>query len=381
MIGYIYIQRFYVRELGLEHDPMPAVVLKNKKILDINLAAETRRVHAQMSSRDAKACLMGGTFREWHHDSYVNAARAWLDRVAEFSDTIEIDAQHSAWIDLSRHPDPVSTYRSLLDSIDHARGGLAKNKWLAKLAATHGDPVFDAVFDPRRFMADIPVEAVSAIQGAHAERLSFLGYRTCGDAAKIALETLLRQFGEEGLAIHSALRGEGGERVKAQYPERSIGDRFVFPEPIDDIQIIDRTLTKLAHRVGRHLKRLDAFGSRISLTLLMEDASTLLDQRTFTRPISDPRSVYFAMKRLFDSLDNKQPVQEIRIRLFELEHKSPHQQSFDQLLMREKLSRADSALKCVRKSFGEDSVKLGKDLVVPRRLRVLKEWRDATGWV
>ena len=77
MIAYLQIQRFYVRTLGLEHHHDPAIVTKDKAVLDLNIAAERRRVNADMSARDAKASLMGGVFRQWETEAYIDAQRAW----------------------------------------------------------------------------------------------------------------------------------------------------------------------------------------------------------------------------------------------------------------------------------------------------------------
>jgi hypothetical protein len=380
LIAYLQIQRFYVRTLGLEDHPDPVVVTKNKTVLDLNLAAAKRRVDAEMSARDAKASLMGGIFREWDAKEFRQAQRDWLDFAVDFSDVVEPDEQHSAWVDLSKHPDPIATYRAMLEAIPHSNGGLSPTKWLSKLAAKRNDASLNAVFDAQVFLSDIPIHQIEPITFDQAARLEFLGYSTCGKALDIPLDVLQRQFGGHALTIWNALRGQVNQAVQAIYPEKSAADRTYFPAPVEDIVVVDNSLLKLANRLASRLQGNDLFGATMKLILEFEDRDPTIAERTFTKPLHDRRSLYFASKRLYDSLNNEQPVAAIRISLPELHHKVHHQESFDQLELRQKLQRADTVVKCVRKSYGDAAIKIAGDVQVPRRQLVLKEWRNATGW-
>jgi hypothetical protein len=91
--------------------------------------------------------------------------------------------------------------------------------------------------------------------------------------------------------------------------------------------------------------------------------------------------VYFAAKRIWEALAPKSPVMGLRITLKELRKKQRHQTSFDSLIKDEKILRAHNALLSVRKSFGDQSIQIAGDIPLVRRRKVLKEWRDATGWV
>jgi len=380
LIAFLQIQRFYVRTLGLEDHPDPVIVTKDKAVLDLNIAAEQRRVNAEMSTRDAKASLMGGVFRQWEPECYSCAQHAWLDLAVDFSDVVEPDEQHSAWVDLSIHPDPIATYRAMLEAIPYSKGGLSPTKWLSKLAAKRNDAALDAVFDPQAFLHGIPIHQIEPITFEQAAKLEFLGYTTCGKALDIPLDVLHRQFGGHAVTIWNALRGQVNQAVQAIYPEKSAADRIYFANPVEDMAVVENTLLKLANQLASRLLGNDLFGATMKLTLEFEDQDPTIAERTFTKPLHDRRSLYFASKRLYDSLNNEQPVAAIRISLPELHHKVHHQESFDQLELREKLQRADTAIRCVRKSYGDASIKIAGDIQVPRRQLVLKEWRNATGW-
>jgi DNA polymerase IV len=380
LIAYLRIQRFYVRSLGLDEHPDPVVIVKGESVLDINPAGIRRRVESEMSARDAKASLMGGVFREWNSAEYTAAQHAWLDLATEFSDVIEPDEQHTAWIDLTSHPDPLATYRSMLEFIPNCEGGIAENKWLAKLAAGR-DPEMSAVFDPTAFLYDLPVGMICQLTPAQSAKLSFLGYGTCGRCLQIPLDVLQKQFGDQAITVWNVVRGYGHEAVHSIYPEKSVADRFYFPNPIEDSTVVEAALLKLSDNLSNRMSSQDLFGSRLRLTIEYEELPVQAVERCFTRPLHDRRSIHFASKRMFDSVASQHPITGIRILIPELEKKKRHQQSFDHLAAREKQSRAETAVRCVRKSYGDGSIILAKDVEVPRRLLVLKEWRDATGWI
>ena len=379
MIAYLQVHRFYVRALGLEGHSDPVVVTKNKAVLDLNIAAELRRVDADMSARDAKASLMGGIFRDWHADEFVESQREWLNRAVDFSDAIEPDEQHSAWIDLSKHPDPIATYFALIESIPHSQGGLSATKWLSKLAAKRCDKNLDAAFEPQEFLRPIPIHQVDPITFEQAAKLDFLGYADCGKALSIPLDVLHRQFGNDAIVIWNALRGGQGEEVRASYPDSYVADRMYFQIPIEDIAAVEHSLLRLSERISSQLQGKDLFGSTMKLTLEFEEGSSEA-VRNFTKPLHDRRTIYFAARRLFESLEVEQPLSALRIAVPDLRHKVRHQETFDQLAIKEKLSRAETAVRCVRKSYGDSSIQIAGHIQIPRRQLVLKEWRNATGW-
>jgi hypothetical protein len=42
--------------------------------------------------------------------------------------------------------------------------------------------------------------------------------------------------------------------------------------------------------------------------------------------------------------------------------------------------KLDTAIQKARAVFGDSSVKLGKEIELPRRVHVLREWKNVTGW-
>ena len=74
------------------------------------------------------------------------------------------------------------------------------------------------------------------------------------------------------------------------------------------------------------------------------------------------------------------PVLGIHISLTDLEKTRYRQQELEGFSLRSKRPEVASAISYVRTVFGDNSVKLGSQIELPRRVRVLKEWQNATGW-
>ncbi len=193
---------FYVRVLrraGVAPVPDGLVVVREGVVLDCDERAAGRGVETGMAVRQARTILQGGPFREWVPDHYRRAQEVWLDVCCAFSDVIEPEDQHSAFLDLSDHPDPRGTAAEAIAAVARRTGlpvrwGLAPSKWLALLVSEAGDP-WESSDDPLRYLWTLPVAALLPVPEEHRRRLRFLGYRKVGDVAAVPLEELRRQFG------------------------------------------------------------------------------------------------------------------------------------------------------------------------------------------
>jgi len=253
-------------------------------------------------------------------------------------------------------------------------------KWLSKLATYRGDPDFVACRDPFGYLTSVPLQALELLEPELRSRLEFLGYVTIGHASTIPLSVLRKQFGARAVEISNILQGKQFQKVQAIYPERFVGERYYFPEPIEDMQVLDAAILKVAGRLGERLQADDLFGALMRLGIEFEGVPMLAIERLFTKALHDRRSIFFAVKRMVGAVPLDHPIKGFRVALPELDRRIRHQHSFDSLMVKEKLDRAETALKCVRRSFGDLSIMTGDQVKIPRRQRVLKEWRDATGW-
>lgn len=361
----------------------PLVVVRDKLVLDANAAARKRQVAPGMCAREAGTLLPSGSIKAWNREAYVERQTAWLDLCVDFSGIIEPIDQHIAAVDLSGHPEPYLVAARLVDSLESGtklpvRYGAAGTKWVARLAAEREDPNGIAWKDPESFLADLSVGDLLPAKPETRQRLAFLGYHTIGQAAQVRLEVLRRQFGEEALLVRSATQGKHLQPVLALYPLDSMQECLIFDGAVDDLETIERGLRSIAGRIGRRLSEQGKSGTKVRMEI---ETETDREQRarTFTKPVSDPASALGALKLLISETPAI-PVLAIRVSVLDLETVRNRQSPLIGTVDRFKRPDPEAAVHVLRKTFGDASVQLASEVEVPRRVRVLREWQNASGW-
>lgn len=389
---------FYAKALLQQDQKLsgrPLVIHRDKRVLDADPLAESRQVYRGMALSEAKAILTEGAFVPWQEEPYRPLQATWLDLCTEISDVIEPCDQHSAWIDLSLQPDAELLAIRLKDRIqDHlelsASLGLGGTKWIARLAseskAIHASQglaahlsLRDPLVDPAAFLSPLKTRSLSPVEPAHRARLEFLGYNTIGDVAKVPLNVLRSQFGDAATHIRMCAKGGYFEPVESQYPPNSLSERIGFEGQVEDLQVLDEGLKKLAAMISEKLTKMDRQAKDVVVTLEHEEFRTTVLRRKFTKPIQNFPSA-LASLRLLLTPPPEDPVVGIRIRL---ENVSQSKRVQQELTGRnsEREKGAIAAFAHIRTVFGDTAIQTGSDIVEPRRKQVLRAWKDATGWV
>lgn len=390
-ILYAAIEGFYCQAQEAVPD-QPLVVHKAKTVLDTNAAASLRGVTVGMPLPEARAILHGdGSFIAWAEEPYRAAQEAWLEVCADCTGVIEPEFQHSAWLDLSVHPEPFSIAHHLFTALENQSGtsvrlGLARSKWLAKLAANvHGDAPYvnwkqtmaECLQSPSKYLSPLPINCLHRMETEDRRRLHFLGYSTIGQIAELPFSLLKAQFGQKATTIQQLSLGGLADHVRPIYPKDVIRANFHFPNRAETCEQVEAGLIAIAKQVHLALQTRDAHGTQLELSLEFDDGKTETRQRTFIKPLIGLRSVLFALRLMADPL--KQPVCSIHVRLLGLGRVSRKQKDLSGFYTR--TADNENALKAVRQVFGENAIRQASDLVKSRRSRLLRLWKDATGWM
>jgi len=360
----------------------PLIIERDKLVLDANLVARQRGVKIGMEARQAKSLLADCVIKKWDAERAHLSRNRWLDICTEFSGVIEPLDQHIAAIDLRGHPNPLDVTEKLVRKlVSHThlsiRYGVAPSVWLAQLAAYHND-LGEAMRSPQSFLSPLPVLDLSPVSLSTRNRLSFLGYRTIGEVAHLSLETLQAQFGEEAHLIRLAAQGRHYQAVHPSYPLDSVNECLQFEGLVEDSEVLDNGIKNVADRIGERLVERTMQGSKLSLKIETED-TVICRERRFTKPIYHPLSALIAMRLLLQEVIET-PIVGLRAVLTDLEKTRHRQQELEGLTHRHQRPNVNSAIGYVKTVFGDQSVKLGSEIELPRRIRVLKEWQNATGW-
>lgn len=377
-ILHLRLDGFYVRRLP-DHDPgTPTAISREKRVLDVNAPARALGVGPGMAVREAKVLLYGGTVVEWVESQFAHAHEEWLDAAAAYTGSLEPETQHTAYLDLSDHPDPLLIALQAVDALrpfaDGVRWGFAQTKWLARLASED-----DARAMP---LQDLPAYLWKLspyrlpISPEAKDRLHMLGYATVGDLTALAPEDLRDQFGSEGGRIYQVAWGGAHEAVRAEHPKNAISERLYFAGALEDLEQLDRHCRDLGERLGQRLCAGELQGQDVHLALDTEDGVRTLKRR-FAKPIACPRSAYSALHLMLR--DWKEPISGLRVTLPHLSQMRRVQQAL--VGVREAgTSDAEAALRHIRQVYGDRVIQKGSEVEVGRRTRLLKVWKDATGW-
>lgn len=394
------LEGFYTAALREPDAERGLVVHADRRVLDANAPARAKGVAVGMGLPEAKAILEGGKFVTFEPEPYREAQRRWLDRCALVTDVVEPDRLHSAYLDLSLHPDPEALARRLMREIAEdlgveVRAGMAATRWVAQLASgvlRHpGDPLIaqdlamrEPAIRPAEFLAPFPTRWLLPVEASHRERLEFLGYARIGDVAKVPLDVLIAQFGDAALTIQRAARGGVFQPVRALYPEGALTDRFVFDGPAALFEIVDMGLSRLAARLAKRLEEEDRQGEEVRLWFDGEEGGTVERVRRFAKPLHDMRSLRAAFRAMLpEDLGMQLPagLRRIRVHLPDLKPMARVQRDLSGEGKGDRERRTEGALAVLRQAFGDRSILKASDLDEPRRIRVLRAWREATGWL
>ena len=387
-IGSVVLEGFYAdeeRRRGKIPLDKPVVVTRNKMLLDLDEQAKKRGLNLQMTLGEAKPILDGkGDICPWEEERYREAQSKWLEVCAEFSDVIEPDDQHSAYLDLSGHGKPLEIAHRLTTELKarhgfKARCGVANAKWVARTSSRIAPLSKEALWVPRRFVSDLPIDALIPVPVELLKRLKFLGYRTIKDLHCLSLKTLQEHFGEVAFDIKRAAIGGGDAEVAPLYPPKSRARRFGYEGMPETREQFENGLRNLSQKIGKDLYEDDLAGTELHVLIESEDCSILSLKRIFTKPIASPTTLWNAVKLLVPE-QLPENICAVRIRLPHLKKAERVQLEIAGQRSKQDANSAVLAFQKVKATFGDNSISLASMLPEERWQKVRKEWKKANGW-
>lgn len=370
-----------------------------KQVLDMNPAAEAAGARIGMALSEAKALLQGGSFIAWEEEPYREAQEAWLRICEDYTDVIEPEFQNTAYLDFSGHPDPAAIVwrlqKELFEKLGwKTRTGIAGTKWIAKVAETvNGDgelplPYLEPCENPIRFLSGLPTKYLLPVPEQDRMRLRFLGYKKIGEISAVPLYVLREQFGDEGLLIHQAVHGGVQQRVQAVYPRDAASFRISFPGGVEMEEPLQQGLVQLAEGLSEILREKDLQGSELSLVLHYEEGGVCRKSRKFVKPMQSARAILAGLRLVYGSAGGERGkgkgetlITEIRARMTNLRPAEKFQRELNGAQgQNERQSTSQAAFQHIRTVFGDHAIEIAGERKESRRKRVLRSWKDATGW-
>lgn len=166
--------------------------------------------------------------------------------------------------------------------------GVARTKFLAKVASAVGKPDGLLVVEPEReeeFLLPLPVERLWGVGAVTAEKLHRYGIRTVGQLAELEAATAERMLGKAvGTHLHALARLRDPRPVDTTRRRGSIGSQRALGSRPRSAEELDLFLTQIVDRLARRLRD----GERVCRTVVLRLRYGDFTKATRSRTLSSP---------------------------------------------------------------------------------------------
>jgi len=163
--------------------------------------------------------------------------------------------------------------------------GVARTKFLAKVASQVAKPNGMVVVDPKRekeFLYPLPVRLIWGVGAVTEARLAERGISTVGELAEIDESVVRRLAGGLGDRIAALTRGIDDRQVETHHTAGSIGAQSAFGKRPVTRELVTRVTHHLADRVGYRMRKKHWAGHTVSVRVRLPGMNSV--SRAVTRP-------------------------------------------------------------------------------------------------
>jgi len=368
-VAYVFVPHF---ALAVEEREDPslkrkAVVIgglphEKENVYEVSPEALEQGVEVGMSLRQAEEICPEAIFLPTREEKYRAAFEEMLKALEPFSPFIEPHGLDGAYLEVSglqRLYGPEKRLgRSIVEAVKEAthlpiRGGIARNKFTARIAALEGTDEKVQVIAPgkeRGFLKELPVTLLPTSDEMRG-RLHLLGIRTMGQLASLPKSAVLAQFGLEGRWANQLARGQDRSKVIGRREQGPQELGFRFEDPVEEMQVLQMTAKQLSVEL---LTRLHYYGrvcGKVSVTLEYDTGQEEEKQIALSEPSAEELKIGLAVERLVASFDYGDRVSALKVSLDQLTQGKGHQLSlFSTRTLRQR--RIDSAVANITGKYG-----------------------------
>ncbi|GAB4246378.1 MAG: DNA polymerase IV [Deltaproteobacteria bacterium] len=293
--------------------------------------ARTFGVHSAMPTATAKRLCPQGIFLPVRMSRYKEMSDKVFAVYRRFTPLVEPLSVDEAFLDVTGcerlFGSGAEVARRIKAAVREETGltvsaGVARNKFLAKIASDLGKPDGLTVVPfggEQAFLDPLPVGKLWGVGKVTEEALRGHGVRTIGDLRRMPLETLVRRFGSNGSHLHDLSRGIDDRPVETDRDAKSIGHEDTYDHDLRDRSAMKRELLSLADRVSSRLRRAGLRGRTVTLKVKYHDFAQVTRAATLFEPTDDGGTIYrCALDRLLDTEAGVRPVRLLGISVSKL---------------------------------------------------------------
>ncbi|SFV90454.1 DNA polymerase IV [hydrothermal vent metagenome] len=238
--------------------------------------------------------------------------------------------------------------------------GIAKAKWIAKLATETAKPYgVYKVENIGEYIENIPIEAFPGIGKGFQKRLKEHHIRTLGELGRS--RALLYRWKKPGIQLYKRVTGMDGEEISIRPPRKSIGISRTF-DPIYDTSEIRRRMMVMARHISYMVLAINANPTSFYLRIGYEYGIRVKKYERHDRIFSE-RLYKQILKMMFDNivLRGKGAVK-LSLSVSNFTSQQRNTLSFLELHTDIKYKTLSKNIQQLRERFGIDIIKTGSEL-------------------
>jgi len=308
---------------------------------------------------------------------YQQISESVFGMMREITPQVEVVSIDEAFLDLSgarrRLGPPTAIGAALRERVRQTHGvtcsvGIAKNKFLAKLASTHAKPDGMLLVPAEAsipFLRTLPVGALWGVGEKTEARLAEWGITQVAQLADLDISVLQTIVGKaSGIHLHELAWGRDSRPVAngRSQREQSIGNETTFYEDQYDRDFVTKRVLQLCDKVAGRLRQHGLVAGTVAIKVRTSDFHTINRSRTLSAPTDTAHDLYAAAAALLDALDwGTLPVRLVGVRAEHLQERRglAEQATLDESVTPSQVRAAELALDAVRRRFGEQAISLG----------------------
>ncbi len=279
-------------------------------VLTCSYEARAFGVRSAIPGREAKRLCPDGVFVTPRFPAYKEVSKKIREIFLRYTDLVEPLSLDEAYLDVTEDKQHIGSAMEIAKAIKAvifeevfltASAGISINKFVAKVASGMQKPDGITFIAPSRieqFMEQLKVQDFHGIGKETAAKMNAAGIFTGADLKKISQENLVASYGKTGLFYYQIVRGIDERPVQPDRETKSVSVGDTFAEDVLDLNIISEELQRLSVLLFSRIQKHDLYGRTVTLKIKYFDFKIVSRSKTFTEKISDPESIFSAVKNL-----------------------------------------------------------------------------------
>lgn len=274
-------------------------------------------IHSAMPISKAYRRCPHGIYLRGRYKRYAEISAQVMSILHDFSPVIQKISIDEAFLDITSSLNLFGGAEAIAHQIKTriqkelqltASIGIAPNKFLAKIASDLEKPdglVLVKEGEEKAFLQELPISKLWGVGKKTELALNQMGIATIGQIAELSEVDLNRKFGKWGNALWRLSNGIDHRPVETREQQKSISQERTFEEDIDDEELIEKTIFRLADELSRLMRHHKIKGRTITLKLRLHDFSTFTRSRTVSGFIDSTQIIKGVAIELYRKFNKK----------------------------------------------------------------------------